>query len=167
MRLTCANHCRCAFSESTYATKFLVQGVSVAVEHLKVDGTIAALSEKYLSQEQPLADLPRCNFDTRRKPFLSLKYDSFPYVIVFVIMYFSSHISHVNLGIEIDRDAAAYVDRHPTYGLQRDDDRHYCMRDFFLFWSHQSQGSLGQAEGRKGSSIGGMMLSVCDTLHLL
>lgn len=55
-----------------YAPKFLVQGVSVTVEHLKADGTIAALSEKYLSQEQPLADLPQCNFDTRKKKILKI-----------------------------------------------------------------------------------------------
>jgi len=101
----------------------------------------------------------------------SLKYNLFPDDIVFIINCFYYHgfpkpYFPQNLGIGIDRDAAAYVDRHPTYGLQCDDDRHHCMRDCSLFCSHRSQGSMGEAEGRKGSSIAGMMLSFYDTLFL-
>jgi hypothetical protein len=136
--------------------------VSVTVEHLKVDGTLAALSEKYLSQEQPLADLPQCNFDNQRKPFLKIQ--PFPGWHCFYYHVLRKPYFPQNLGIEIDRDASAYVDRHPTYGLQCDDDRHHCMRDCSLFCSHRSQGSMGEAEGRKGSSIAGMMLSFYDIL---
>ena len=77
-----------------------MQGVSAAVETLKGDGTIAALSDKYLSQEQPLADLPQCNSDTWQQSSS---------VLISIIA--------SKLAIEFDRDAAAYIGRHSAYGL--------------------------------------------------